>query len=72
MVKPDEIKAYTAYQSACAGIDKADLYSVNIIAVENRDEEIGESVRVFYSSGRQSLECIAVSRISAKANMTRS
>lgn len=45
MVKPDEIKAYTAYQSACAGIDKADLYSVNIIAVENRDEEIGESVK---------------------------
>ncbi len=45
VVKPDEIKAYTAYQSACAGIDKADLYSVNIIAVENRDEEIGESVK---------------------------
>lgn len=45
MVKPDEIKAYTAYQSACANIDKADLYSVNIIAVENRDEEIGESVK---------------------------
>ncbi|EKC62812.1 ABC-type oligopeptide transport system, periplasmic component, partial [human gut metagenome] len=45
VVKPDEIKAYTAYQSACANIDKADLYSVNIIAVENRDEEIGESVK---------------------------
>ncbi len=50
MVKPDEIKAYTAYQSACAGIDKADLYSVNIIAVENRDEEIGESVKGIFTA----------------------
>ncbi len=45
IVKSDEIKAYTSYQSACEKIDKADLYSVNIIAVENRDEEIGESVK---------------------------
>lgn len=45
IVKPDEVKAYTSYQSACEKIDKADLYSINIIAVENRDEEIGESVK---------------------------
>lgn len=43
-VKPDEIKAYSSYQSACENIDKADLHSVNILAVQNRDEEIGESL----------------------------
>ena len=44
VVKPDEIKAYSSYQSACENIDKADLHSVNILAVQNRDEEIGESL----------------------------
>lgn len=43
-VKPDEIKAYSSYQSACENVDKADLHSVNILAVQNRDEEIGESL----------------------------
>lgn len=43
-VKPDEVKAYSSYQSACENIDKADLHSVNILAVQNRDEEIGESL----------------------------
>lgn len=43
-VKPDEIKAYSSYQSACENIDKADLHSVNILAVQNRDEEIGKSL----------------------------
>lgn len=43
-VKPDEIKAYSSYQSACENIDKADLHSVNILAVQNSDEEIGESL----------------------------
>ena len=43
-VKPDEIKAYSSYQSACENIGKADLHSVNILAVQNRDEEIGESL----------------------------
>lgn len=43
-LKPDEIKAYSSYQSACENIDKADLHSVTILAVQNRDEEIGESL----------------------------
>ncbi len=43
-VKPDEVKAYSCYRKAAESIDSADLNSVTILAVENRDEEIAAAM----------------------------
>ncbi|MBQ8791984.1 MAG: peptide ABC transporter substrate-binding protein [Ruminiclostridium sp.] len=42
-VKPDSIKASASYRKASESISKDDLYSVSIIAVEGRDEELVNS-----------------------------
>lgn len=42
-VKPDTVKASTSYRKASENISKDDLYSVSIIAVEGRDEELVNS-----------------------------
>ncbi len=44
-VKLDSIKAHTAYSKACETIDKQELKSITLIAVEGRDEEIVNSAQ---------------------------
>lgn len=45
IIKPDEIKASTSYQSALSELDREQLSKVRIIAVENRDEDIISAVQ---------------------------
>ena len=44
-MKPDEIKARSSYLKACESIDKSDLHSISILAVQGRDEEIAEALK---------------------------
>lgn len=54
-VKPDEVKAYSSYQKACENVNKEDLHSVTVIAVENRDEELVSAAQELFQQWQAKL-----------------
>ncbi|MBE6880233.1 MAG: peptide ABC transporter substrate-binding protein [Ruminococcaceae bacterium] len=54
-VKPDSIKASSSYRKASENISKDELYSVTIIAVEGRDEELINSAQDIFQQWQAKL-----------------